>query len=688
MAITTGGGVAYDQGDSFRAAGQMLGQTVRDASQRQQFTQQQALDVGTQKFTQLLQMAQASGTPTIFLGSPMGQKMFNEIGEAYSVATGKRLRPEEILQTGMSQVGNYMAQNPTAQDTFAYLTNLQFGGAGQPGAGGSTAPVAPSAGGQGGTVVPPAGGQGGTVVPPAGYPGASDRSRADRIPAHGETGQAGVSAAPKPPFGGIKDSFMIQGSPSTNARFMVMTGDGQEIPLNLGNIAGLSNEEIDARILQTLQTIQDTKQARAAEDQAALTEVSTNPTTPVVRPYPTQQEEEAALGAASGQTQIPVAPATSAPSAGQPLRQGQGKGMLSDSQPYAAPAESFSPLFEPTSYNADTVPENLLARGGIRSDMPTEVDQAVVGMIQSPAAPAAVPTALPAPAPATTTQRTPIVSSSTWVAPRLTMNPAALPGSPGPVPAPSKSVSAQIQTAIESTPIPEIGKAAQTAFNKSFEAAKRVIQSFSPDKPWSQRDKAALAAVTQRGRSQYEVIREMTAPARDARRKEVLRWMESASPIELEAAGMAGVADRRERLQIAEIQAAADVQSALARAQGDASKNQSELAFRFYDLANGIMNRIETQAKQEGITTALAFDRNPGLKRQYEQYMSYFAGAPVSVKLVIDNPGFVEGLWNRVTGVTAKSQWDLSIGNEATTAPTAAPRQIVDAYSQPNIKRP
>jgi len=113
MPITTGGGVGFDAGRSFREGSAQMSQSVESMLAGERQNRQQALEQGTAMFDQLMKQAIASGNVEDFLGSQAGTSGMLGVQQAMSRAAGTKLSPRDAMNGAYVTASKYYANNPS-----------------------------------------------------------------------------------------------------------------------------------------------------------------------------------------------------------------------------------------------------------------------------------------------------------------------------------------------------------------------------------------------------------------------------------------------------------------------------------------------------------------------------------------------------------------------------------------------
>lgn len=120
MAITTGGGINFDQAQQSRDNRarnlQMMTQAAQFAVGAEQKNKEQALQTGAQKFAQLMALAGPDPVDAQnYLATEAGSALLADIQKDMSRASGKNLSPEEAMQGAYVAASKYYANNPSLE---------------------------------------------------------------------------------------------------------------------------------------------------------------------------------------------------------------------------------------------------------------------------------------------------------------------------------------------------------------------------------------------------------------------------------------------------------------------------------------------------------------------------------------------------------------------------------------------
>jgi hypothetical protein len=612
MAITTGGGVAFDQNEvAQKNRGQLL-QAQQALQQQGQFTQQQALQTGAQKFLQAQALAEASGDPEDFYARGEGRQLLDSITQDLSVASGRPLTAEQARQAGLGMAAEYYAKNPSVKSMLDQNARAYYATRGQGAVVG--AGVEPGAGKSGstGTATPVAQ----TTPSATAVPGASDQMRAAR-----EVVFQGFQQQPPGYEGESTVDFLI---------------DGKKVQITIPASVSIKDAPQYAReelIRQNLMSATD----RYTVPQAVAPTAQTAPAAPAQVPYagglgvtpgapasgfspgfklPTLSGQAHVADTGGSQT----SPISTASGGILPQLPGQGMGgVVNAGFPTGPGAESVSraPLAQqptgtplPGGTGAQTV-------AGQAPQTQEELTAATAQFSQS------IQAAMPGLQPRTTEMLTRIAT------PGLEARPT------------SATPKQDAKAVVKQTGLLE------KAFTGAQSAVDKIIAGASAREPGTdmipltQRDKKALADVSARTKAYSERLREENPGAIAAIYKDRVKWIESASPMELEAAGLTEVASRSEALQLANIAANAGYASAMARGGSQEAAALMDTRVKLYAEATKVMGTLSEIATREKLTMVQAKEKYPALFKSFEEIISGALDAKVSLETVYKHQGAI-----------------------------------------------
>lgn len=105
MAITTGGGIVYDQSQQLLDQAKTFASSLQNMAQIREEKKKNALKLTQDSLTMLQDMANVAGLPLqMFISTPQGAQLLGQAFEAYSVGTGRKFTGNEATQMTNSMV--------------------------------------------------------------------------------------------------------------------------------------------------------------------------------------------------------------------------------------------------------------------------------------------------------------------------------------------------------------------------------------------------------------------------------------------------------------------------------------------------------------------------------------------------------------------------------------------------------
>jgi hypothetical protein len=636
MAITTGGGVAFDEGESVRNAGNMAFQTIGQMDQRKQFTQQQALQAGVQKYYQLEKEREAwvAGGGDMNTFTAKNASLFGEVQQLFSVATGKPLTMDQALQTGFGALSDFARANETLKSkVHADLQN-------------------PYGVGDGSTTVGKGGAVGAVPAPAPATVNASDQGvhsvRIAEPRAGGGASEGALTPGKKAVYMGLRT---MPGSNRDGQYQVTVLIDGKEQYLSIPNSVPPGEATVYARKYLLGQGV---------IQQPGDFSLPSTPTGARAR------EAEPTPGALSGGAPMAdqVAPQWSAPQWSATQAVTPGVIVPAQQQPTVAPGNSSLP--------GDNVyaqaPQAVSDIGGtsewaslLRQPMPAATDTSNDGVSGAGPRPGTVLPPRPLGQQATRQDFYASHPESRSVETRGFQESisSALPGISEKAAAKLGRALTPEQTALPSaTPKVDAKVAARTAslINKAFDAASATVDKMVASAaarqpgtdmvPLTQRDLAPVKEVAKRIQIESEKLASGTPEARRAAYLAAKEYVTTARPEELEAAGLSAVADRRQAILLTQMQMTAAVDSAQAKAGSKEAAAVIDMRAKAMEQATKIIEVATTAAKNDpafkgDLTKFLA--ANPYYTRVLSMWTSAAAGQEVSVDMIMKDPsGFAK----------------------------------------------
>ena len=673
MAITTGGGVAFDPTQQSALLAQSAGQLGGQIQDALQFRKKQALATGTQLFAQFQANAQAFSpdNPGLYYTTDAGKAELAQIQQAFSLASGRKLTPEQALQVGGGMAAETFRADPSIGMVEEALARRDRGnqvrGVGV-GVGATTTPAEKDLSRGGSAAAEP--------TAPTG-PGYTPGTFAD-------VAGAVRTAAEKPDTTG----YGTAGGATT-------AGGGSEAATDwFSRAVGYTAESLKQPKLK------DFAQSAMSTFEFVLDPTGRNATARITLP--------------DGSIVAGVFPGSTKPD---DVREQFQRQLLND---FYSPETQFGRAFK--AYTAVPAP---VSKPGITSGPPMQADRAAASGSFAPGfgATPAVPTARPAPVtgptrvtgvPASTAGAVggglmravgagvgQQPSAATGAAPELTAAPEQnRVDATGPVVldseiadfkasmqaafpyASSQSVDALGQIATrQAAPLPKTRgeqRTAEKTVTKFVDATKkadtavgRIFQALSGgQKPnVTQRELAAISEVASRARTVFDTI-DSASPETIARlRREGVAWAERASSEELALAGMSGVADRKLQKELQDAQAQAAILAAAARGgsseAGALMDQRIKYANSAIDMYKVLLDIVAKDPETKG-------DFQKGLKKYgaerqvIEGLLTVGFGTPISIQAVTDQQSFMESLQRAAQRLN----------------PFAQPTEYLDAYTR------
>ena len=653
MATINAGGVVYDQGETSRANRNQLLQAQQALQQAGQFRQQQALQVGQQQLVALDSMLQRSGDmANIWLASDEGKQLLAGIQQNFSIATGKKLTPEQALQTGLASISDVARQYPGAQAIQAAMASEYMKRGPQSAQFAPPAAPAVASGAE-------AAKQAQAIAP------AISRPYEERVPADTGVGQSAGGAAYTPmgatapsvttapyefEFTGDRSVVRRTAGPSNPSdvprQAVIKTPQGQSFTIDLPE--GLTSDKVDAYIYNYMASGEFAKKFLSGAQSAPSTPAT--PGAPGTPPLSSYQAPSWAAPQFSGREQQPVPSAGFLPPSAESLRS-PGSGQLKVISP--SPGSSPPPQAAMVTGGAGMLPLTQIAQPG------------AVATARAPASErlGAGATTLTSPQEAKALSTEQFAQSIETELPWLS----------------TKAKRDLVATADSNLKVPELVK--QTRLTTSFEQANATLDSLAAGKKPTQRDKAALAEPVKRAKAVWEEWSAMGDDAFYSTYKDYVKMYETASPEELQALGFSGVADRAETRMLAKLQAQATVDAARARANGDAYAEQIKAQVEFFKLADKSMALLNDYAKTDKTTILKVAEKYPLITKQIETYYTAALGQPVTLDLIM-KPTLLSFITQRQKAVGL----DMSVLSGGVSPASAAPSgasadDLVSRYS-------
>jgi len=665
MAITTSGGVGYDQGASVRNMGNQILNTVGQMDQRKQFQQKQALDVGVQQFMQALSMAEISGDPEDFFARGEGRQLLDGVTKSFSAATGKQLTSQQASQLGLGMAAEYYAKNPSLKSKFDQQARAYFGlspdqatvvppkATTDPGA-----VPAPRAGDETGATQASAGGATGAGFAGGVDPGAA--APADPVP---NVISQGYSAAPEAPVStAYTDMYgappvAIAAPPQTTAvqnaqelaRQQAIRPSqpvGSKPPVEALKVTGMPGDPTALQVW-SLQAVPRKAEEPTQEYQLRRQKwendfIKLNSMRSAFDPLDPNRNYAIPGGAVQATQPEPAAPSRQLGS----QRSSALPGSLQFGDDMRGLSQWISDMRSSNQPGDSALPPATMSRVS---------DGAVMG----------------------------ITPKSEQMLQSL-----ASPGTSGQISATPKidsKMKARYRAVLEAS-VTKVKSIVDGAIQSAAARAPGTDMA-----PLTQRDKTAVKELQVRSKAYSEKLAALAPDEMRSLYRDSVKWLNNATPEELQAAGMGEVADKRLTRYLAELSAQSAVLAAQARGGADQATAQWGMQKEAFTLAQNLYNTVaDIAAKEFKGDVAAAFGKYNDQRQTYEMLLSTALNQPITFEVMRKDPNFIQNAWaamtkqpfqGAATGLTLMSGGSGSSGQSTTGASTADKAAIEDKYS-------